>query len=222
MVTLISEWSGTKYFDHRHWWPNYQHLRNNSNSSARRLLKQRADTPVTGKDHAVDFRRRLNSDNLDSGPPPHNPDNVCKDFYSRWKDLIDLQGSKGAGKLKTCCGTFIVPWSRIRRFPKEFYEDIVRNVMLDTNYSDYWKGRDCYEFVVWSWFGDYNDDFTDEEVTNFYEKADGLINGGIVEQDPVLRFRLERCSAAAVLMAAPTSGWLIWLNACLARLGLII
>jgi hypothetical protein len=215
MMTLISEQFGTKYFDHKQWWPDYQHLRNNS--SARRLLKKPADTPVTGTDYIDGFPRRLNRDNRNADSLLNNPDNVCEAFLARWKDLIDLQRRKGAGKQNACCGTFIVPWSRIRRFPKEFYEDILRNVMLDTNYSDALKGQECYEFVVWSWFGDYTDDFTDEEVTNFYQQADGLINGGVAEQDPALYFRPQRCYAAPGL----TSDWLIWLNAWLGRLGLI-
>jgi hypothetical protein len=231
MLTLISERYGTQYFDHKQWWPSYQQLRNNS--SARRLLKKLADEPVTGKDRGVDFRRRLNS------PPLDNPDNPCAAFVARWKDLINLQRSKGAGKRESCCGTFIVPWNRIRRFPKEFYEDIVRNVMLDTNYADHWKGLKCYEFVVWSWFGDYNDDFTDEEVTNVYEQADGLIHGGIVERDPALHFRPQHCYITTGLSHRSigisntftnesfslrfwVSGWLIWLNAWLARFGLIV
>jgi hypothetical protein len=215
MLTLISDRSGTKYFDHKQWWHNYEHLQKNSNAT--RLLKKRADTIVTGKDHAFDSRRRLNSDNA---IPLRNPDNPCTPFLARWKDLIDLQRSKGAGKHPTCCGTFIVPWNRIQRFPKEFYEDIVRNVMLDANYSDYWKGRDCYEDIVWSWFGDYSDDFTDGELTNFYLQADRLINGGVVEQGPALHFRTQRCFAASFLPVGE-SGWLIWLNAWLVRFGLL-
>jgi hypothetical protein len=100
----------------------------------------------------------------------------------------------------------------------------VGNVMLDVNYSDFWKGRDCYEFVVWSWFGDYNDNFTDEEIANFYEQADGLIHGGIVQQDPALHFRPLHCYDSLNLSpyGGLASDLLIWLNGWLDWFGLIV
>jgi hypothetical protein len=188
-------------------------------------LKESADESVIDEVPAMVVHRRLNNDNHSPDPPPL--DNPCEAFHARWRDLIDLQRSKGAGNRRTCCGTFIVPWSRIRRFPKEFYEDIVQNVMLDTNYSDYFKGRHCYEFVVWSWFGDYKDDFTDKEIANFYEQADGLVHGGIGQHDPVMHFRLEQCNITQGLNQIHRShsfGWLALqlLNEWLVRLGLII
>ena len=214
MISLVSEPYSTKYFDHTRSGPNYDHLRNSSSSSRRRqlLLKKSADESVADKVPAIVVHRRLeNNDNHTSSPPSQNP---CQAFHARWKDVIDAQRSKVVGKRHNCCGTFIVPWNRIRRFPKEFYEDIVKNVILDSNYSDYFKGRHCYEFVVWKWFGDYQDDFTDKEITNVYEQADGLIHGDVMQRDPAVLFRLKQCYATQGLTQSHRSGWLTldWWN----------
>mmetsp|Transcript_130207 Transcript_130207/g.417908 ORF Transcript_130207/g.417908 Transcript_130207/m.417908 type:complete len:131 (-) Transcript_130207:90-482(-) len=125
-----------------------------------------------------------------------------------WNKLRRVaRSSKADGKLQdcqkkrnpmpwSCCASFIMPGSRIARYPLEFYRDMRRfltNATLDHGVAglnaDHFFSRTCWEFVVWDFFGDDLHDSKDQ-LQQWYSAADGL---GSLDAG-----RLSRCRSKCV------------------------
>jgi len=92
------------------------------------------------------------------------------------------------------CASFLLPGHRIRHFPRAFYQDWL-SVLTDESQPD--QGRECFEHVVYTWFGDEEHLlFTTEQIDDFYKAANGLIyanehnetrfNGSFIESTRLL------------------------------------
>jgi len=121
----------------------------------------------------------------------------CWLFKQRWNQTLSRLPSP---PFMSCCASFIVQGVRIRRFPRSFYQDL-QSVLTDESQPD--QGRECFEYVVYAWFGDEADQFTEQEMQTFYDEADGLVHGRnrsstAVEPDHGIVNRMERCKASSV------------------------
>jgi hypothetical protein len=129
----------------------------------------------------------------------------CWLFQQRWKHIINVTLSPLRQFQSSCCASFLLPGHRIRRFPRAFYQDWL-SVLTDESQPD--QGRECFEYVVYTWFGDEQELLTSEHIIDdFYKAANGLIyyanehnethvNGRTFVDSTVVN-RMTRCKAAS-------------------------
>lgn len=132
-------------------------------------------------------QRRLGS-HTHNGTDAKTP---CKVFKERWHEQVFSRLPKP--QYSSCCASFILSGYRIRRYPRVFYEEL-QALLTNEAYPD--QGRECFEFLVYSLFGEEANTFTDQELQSFYDKADGLVHG---EADQVVVRRMQRCKATRQL-----------------------
>lgn len=124
----------------------------------------------------------------ESGQVQQSP---CWKLKQRWKNAL-APFTNTMPSFMSCCASFILPGKRIQRFPRAFYQDLL-SALMDESQPD--QGRECFEYVAYQWFADEPEQFTREDIQQFYKNADGLIHGHNQDQD-VLN-RMERCKASA-------------------------
>lgn len=121
----------------------------------------------------------------------------CWLFQQRWMHILPERSP--SRQFNSCCASFVLPGKRIRRFPRAFYQDWL-SVLTNTAQPD--QGRECFEYVVYTWFGDEQGQLTSVEIDNFYKAANALIhddehhqNGSLVDSTVV--HRMARCKTAS-------------------------
>ena len=97
----------------------------------------------------------------------------CAALLKRWSVNMTSAGFHSNG------ATFILPWERILRYPKGFYEEALAYALA--NNSDTWTGRYCFEFAVYAW---YQEPALDRTMRKLYRKASALAS----------EYNLTRCS----------------------------
>lgn len=86
---------------------------------------------------------------------------MCRNFARKYKLTV-------MSPPLSCCGSFIVPWSVISKFPLEFYKEWLHLTQLP-DHQPYHLGRACWEYLVWSVFGEKADCRLLENITSSVE-----------------------------------------------------
>ena len=123
-------------------------VRLGSRVSRERLVTQNHEGPTAG---LVPEQEKQTGSTLSSQPssqeqsPQALAEASCAPIFAKWGVNTTSAG------FHTCCASFILPWDRIERYPRGFYEEALQHA-LDTKYDDGWTSRVCWEFIVWRWF----------------------------------------------------------------------
>ena len=211
LTSLPQDMNGTREFDAKNWYGGEKKVESTdvkTDTRRRRRLEEEEEVLEDLDEEVLEYEE-VEEENVEYKVTKKediedlNCDKVpikspCVDFHQRWKYLLDRLPL--GSPYKYCCASFIVPWQNIKRFPRKFYEDMLVNVMMDTNYTDACKGRSCFEFIIDRWFGDLGSGrFKNDEVSQFYNEMDGLVHGTLKSpttvSDPVIQKRMARCLA---------------------------
>ena len=68
----------------------------------------------------------------------------CKAMFTKWS-----VNYTGAGYW-SCCAMFIVPWDRIRWYPKGFYREAFLLSLEEE--GEYPRSQECWELVIYAWY----------------------------------------------------------------------
>lgn len=91
-----------------------------------------------------DLSRKLH----ESGQLPEDEQRVidsCMPIFDKWSV------NTTADAFWSCCASFVLPWDRIRRYPKGFYREAYEHSVQD-KWDHYWTSRHCWEYLIWKWY----------------------------------------------------------------------
>lgn len=119
----------------------------------------------------------------------------CSLFKEKWKNTLAPFLPRNT-PFQSCCASFVLPGSRIQRYPKALYEDLQR-VQTFQGYPDSSTSRECFEFIIYQLLGDRDGQFLDQDYQQMYNEADGLLHGR--HSDGIIVNRVEQCKRATHL-----------------------
>lgn len=182
MMTLTSSFMGTKYYQHK-WF-----------GQSRWKVDAMVDTP--GRPQVSPpwyFPSQIFPRYYSKGTAP------CRDLIRRWKDVIPKHSRSNPYMSASCCASFVLPGDRVRRYPRELYQELF-DVLTDEKNDDYEIGKQCFEYLVFDLFHD-DGLFEFQDVLKFYDEADALVHGKKryserTEPDESVVKRLQNCAAS--------------------------
>ena len=182
MMTLTSSFMGTKHYQHK-WF-----------GQPRWKVDAMVDTP--GRQQASPpwyFTSQMFPRYYSKGTAP------CRYLLHRWKDVIPKHSRSNPYMSASCCASFVLPGDRVRRYPRELYQELF-DVLTDEKNDDYEIGKQCFEYIVFDLFHD-DGLFEFQDVLKFYDEADALVHGKKryserTEPDESVVKRLQNCAAS--------------------------
>ena len=58
---------------------------------------------------------------------------INSDFYDKWDGLVNERDRHTRKQWRSCCASAIIPAGRIHRFPKEYWEDLMKGMYSRLN-----------------------------------------------------------------------------------------
>ncbi|EJK69524.1 hypothetical protein THAOC_09210 [Thalassiosira oceanica] len=136
---------------------------------------------------------------------------TCTDFYDKWNGLVNERDRYTRKQWRSCCASAIIPADRIHRFPKEYWEDLMKVHMRPTD-KDKYRGRFCFEHIFYLMLGDdipeSDKGYYDAVLEEFYEEE---VTRSITDNRQ-LQYAIDVCDSARYEKQVK-AGWMVLASA---------
>ncbi|EJK49900.1 hypothetical protein THAOC_31174 [Thalassiosira oceanica] len=133
---------------------------------------------------------------------------TCQSFYEKWIGALNETDKKTRRQWRSCCASFVFPAKRILRLPKSFWEDLMKVHMRPTD-QDKYRGRFCFEQLIYTLLGDQVDDVNknvyNAALEGFYEEAIQSMS------NRRLQYAIDYCDTAILRNEFDLRGWVVYL-----------